>query len=289
LADLILRSSAFMKTSSIPLLALALALGSPLLTSPALAQSAAAPFAAHRAVYDLTLLKSTGASAPASARGRIAFDFSGSACDGFVTTFRQVTEMQPNEGEARTSDMRSTTWEDGPGKVLRFKIETMVNGRLSEVTDGTAQKADDGEALSIDLRSPKRAKQDIATAPLFPTEQARHLVAAAKAGKTTYEAKVFDGSDGGMKIYDTLTVIGAQATTAPSDEALHAGAMASMPRWPVVVSYFEQDKPDGTPNYVLAFDLYENGVSGNLRLDYGDFVLAGKMSKFELMPEKTCK
>jgi hypothetical protein len=158
-----------MKTSSIPLLALALALG-----SPALAQNSdahVAPFAAHRAVYDLTLLKSTGASAPASARGRIAFDFSGSACDGFVTTFRQVTEMQPNEGDARTSDMRSTTWEDGPGKVLRFKIETLVNGRVSEVTDGTAQKADDGEALSIDLRSPKRAKQDIATAPLFPTEQ----------------------------------------------------------------------------------------------------------------------
>jgi hypothetical protein len=276
-----------MKTSSIPLLALALALG-----SPALAQNSdapVAPFAAHRAVYDLTLVKSTGASAPASARGRIAFDFSGSACDGFVTTFRQVTEMQPNEGDARTSDMRSTTWEDGPGKVLRFKIETLVNGRVSEVTDGTAQKADDGEALSIDLRSPKRAKQDIATAPLFPTEQARHLVAAAKAGKTTYEAKVFDGSDGGMKVYDTLTVIGPKATTSPADEALHEGAMATMPRWPVVVSYFEQGKPDGTPNYVLAFDLYENGVSGNLRLDYGDFVLAGKMSKFELMPEKACK
>ncbi len=272
-----------MKLSSLPLLTLALALGAPALAADPV------PFAAHRAVYDLTLAKSTGASAPASVRGRIAFDFSGSTCDGFVTTFRQVTEMQPSEGDSRTSDMRSTTWEDGPAKVLRFKIETLVNGRVSETIDGTAQKAEDGEALSIDLRSPQRAKQDVAVSPLFPTEQARHLVAAAKAGKRTYEAKVFDGSDGGMKVYDTLTVIGPQATGAPEDPALKAGVMAVMPRWPVVVSYFEQDKPDGAPNYVLAFDLYENGVSGNLKLDYGDFVLAGKMSKFDVLPEKACK
>lgn len=273
-----------MKFLSVPLLTLGL-------TASAGAASAAdpMPFAAHRAIYDLTLAKSTGAAAPASARGRIAFDFSGSKCDGFVTTFRQVTELQPSEGDSRTSDMRSTTFEDSKAKTLRFKIETLINGRISETIDGTAQKADDGEAMSIDLRAPKRAKQDMAVSPLFPTEQARHLVAAAKEGKHTYEAKVFDGSDGGMKVYDTLTVIGAKAANPPDDPALRDGPLATMPRWPVVVSYFEEGKPDGSPNYVLAFDLYENGVSGNLKLDYGDFVLAGKMSKFELTPEKACK
>ncbi len=245
-------------------------------------------FVPHRAIYDLSLLKSTGTSAPASARGRIAFDFSGSACDGFVTTFRQVTELQPSEGETRTSDMRSTTFEDGPGKVLRFKIETLVNGRLSETIDGTAQKADDGEAVSIDLRAPKLAKHDFGVVPLFPTEQVRMMIAAAKAGKHTVEAKVFDGSDTGAKIFDTLAVIGAQASNPPDDTALH-DALKTMPRWPVVVSYFDPGKPDATPTYILGFDLYENGVSGNLRLDYGDFVLAGMMSKYEPLPVKDCK
>ena len=60
-------------------------------------------------------------------------------------------------------------------------------------------------------------------------------------------------------------------------------------RWPVVVSYFDPGKQDATPNYILGFDLYENGVSGNLRLDYGDFVLAGKMSKYEPLPVQGCK
>lgn len=265
----------------LPALALSLAAGG------ALAQDTS--FKPHRAIYDLSLSKSTGTSAPASARGRIAFDFSGSACEGFVTTFRQVTELQPSEGESRTSDMRSTTWEEGAGKSLRFKIETSINGRTSETIDGTATKASDGGALSIDLRAPKRSKHDLAVTPLFPTEQARVLVKAAKAGERTYQAKVFDGSDTGEKVYDTLTVIGPQATGAPDDAALREGAMKDVPRWPVVVSYFDEGKPDGAPNYVLGFDLYENGVSGNLRLDYGDFVLAGKMSKFETLPEKACK
>ena len=252
------------------------------------AQAAEAPFVPHRAIYDLMLVKSTGTSAPASARGRIAFDFSGSACEGFVTTFRQVTELQPSEGESRTSDMRSTTFEDGRAKMLRFKIETLVNGRLAETIDGTAQKAEDGEALSIDLRAPKRAKADFGVNPLFPTEQARTLIGAAKEGKRTYEAKVFDGSDTGDKIYDTLTVIGPKATGAPEDPALRE-KLKDVPRWPVVVSYFDPGKADATPSYILGFDLYENGVSGNLRLDYGDFVLAGKMSSYEPLPVKECK
>jgi len=233
-------------------------------------------------------LKSTGTSSPAAARGRIAFDFSGNACDGFVTTFRQVTELQPSEGESRTSDMRSTTYEDGRAKLLRFKIETLVNGRLAETIDGTARKAEDGEALSIDLRSPKPAQHDFGVNPLFPTEQARKLIAAARAGQHTYEAKVFDGSDSGEKIFDTLTIIGARPKSPPEDSALR-DTLKNVARWPVVVSYFDPGKLDGTPNYVLGFDLYENGVSGNLRLDYGDFVLAGKMSKYEPLPVKECK
>jgi hypothetical protein len=247
------------------------------------------PLVAHRAIYDLALGKSTGASAPAAARGRIAFDFSGTACDGFVTTFRQMTEMQPSEGEARVSDMRSATWEEGKGKSFRFKIETLVNGRATETIDGTAQKSSDDEGMSIDLKSPHTTRRDVGASPLFPTDQVRKLIVAAKQGKTTYETKIFDGSDTGEKVYDTLTVIGPQATTPPADAPLRDGEMKDVRRWPVVVSYFETGKPDGSPNYVLSFDLYENGISGNLKLDYGDFVLAGTMSKFDVMPQKACK
>ena len=51
----------------------------------------------------------------------------------------------------------------------------------------------------------------------------------------------------------------------------------------------DRNKKDGVPNYVLSFDLYENGISRALTLDYGDFVLSGEMTSLELLPEKACK
>ena len=42
------------------------------------------------------------------------------------------------------------------------------------------------------------------------------------------------------------------------------------------------------PDYVLAFDLYENGVSGSLKLDYGSFALAAKLKKLDWLPESGC-
>jgi hypothetical protein len=38
----------------------------------------------------------------------------------------------------------------------------------------------------------------------------------------------------------------------------------------------------------LSFQLYENGISRALRLDYGDFVLAGEMTSLELLPTPPC-
>src|SRR5437763_7013388 len=59
---------------------------------PAAAQGPTSGLAAHRAVYDLKLAQSPSSSTT-SARGRLLYDFSGSACAGYGLTFRQVSEM----------------------------------------------------------------------------------------------------------------------------------------------------------------------------------------------------
>jgi len=64
-----------------------------------------------------------------------------------------------------------------------------------------------------------------------------------------------------------------------------------MKRWPVTISYFEQGASSGeqTPVYAIGFELYENGISRALVLDYGDFVVEGTMSKLELKDAPACK
>ena len=39
----------------------------------------------------------------------------------------------------------------------------------------------------------------------------------------------------------------------------------------------------------MSFELYENGVSRALKLDYNDFVIAGTLDKFEVKSAKPCK
>jgi hypothetical protein len=66
-----------------------------------------------------------------------------------------------------------------------------------------------------------------------------------------------------------------------------------MKRWPVTISYFDhsvaQDAGEQTPIYAITFELYENGVSRGLMLDYGDFVLSGNMTSIEMKDTKPCK
>jgi len=56
------------------------------------------------------------------------------------------------------------------------------------------------------------------------------------------------------------------------------------------VSYFERNKPAGeqTPVYAISFDLYENGVSRTLVLDYNDFSITGVLKALELKDSKPC-
>ncbi|KMO29648.1 cell envelope integrity EipB family protein [Methylobacterium aquaticum] len=271
------------------------------LSSPALAAETV-HLAPHRAVYDLSLSGSSGTRAVESARGRIVFDFSGDSCKGFALQYRQVTVLESSESGTRTSDLRNTTFESGDGRSFRFRTQSDLNGKASAPIDGHAERRDRG--LDISLKQPKRGEMAVPGEVLFPAAHMRRLIEAAKARQSTVAVKVFDGSDDGRKVYDTLAVIGPQRLAAPSgpgapdapkpasapvEAPLREGAMAGMPHWPVTLSYFSPGEGERTPVYVLAFDLYENGVSGALRLDYGEFSLKGELSRIDLMPEsKDC-
>ena len=87
------------------------------------------------------------------------------------------------------------------------------------------------------------------------------------------EARVFDGSDTGKKVYSTLDHHRAAAQGRQCANSAVAAKLADVPRWPVTVSYFNEANKDSAPDYTMSFDLYENGVSGSLKLDYGAFAL----------------
>jgi hypothetical protein len=241
----------------------------------------------HRAVYDLSLAEGGGTRSVESARGRIVIDFRGDACRGYTMLTRQVTELSSGETGPRLSDMRSTTFEGGKGREFRFKTTTLTNNQPAAPVDGTASEQGQGPGDSVTVKLKGAAKPFTVEGPvLFPSEHMRHLITAARAGQSTVSAKVFDGSDDGKKIYDTFAVIG-HAGTGPAadtarDKPLREGPLASMPHWPVRLSYYTPGAGERTPIYTLGFDLYENGVSGALKLDYGEFAILGDMTALDI-------
>jgi hypothetical protein len=59
----------------------------------------------------------------------------------------------------------------------------------------------------------------------------------------------------------------------------------------VTVSYFDQSANPGdqAPVYSIKFELYENGVSRALVLDYNDFAISGELTSIEIRETKPCK
>jgi hypothetical protein len=258
--------------------------------APVTSQAGAIALAPHRAIYELKLAQTRGKLA--AARGLIVYDFSGSACDGYTLQFRQVTELDNGEGKVAVSDLRSTTWEDGAAKTYRFVFQNFLNENLIDSVDGNAERRPN--SVRVSLKKPTEKRVDVTVPLVFPTEQMRRILVAAREGQSVLELAVFDGSETGEKLYNTLTVIGREI--APNgrrsdDAASSETALDGLTRWPVTISYFDRSKTGGeqTPAYSITFELYENGISRSLSLDYGDFVVSGTMTKLELGQSKPCR
>ena len=229
----------------------------------------------------------------AGVRGRILYDFDGNACQGYSLKFRQVSELDTGEGKVSTSDLRSTTWEGADAKSFKFTSENFIDQNLVDAVDGHAER--DATKTAVDLKKPRHKSLDLDPGVVFPTEHMVRAIEAARAGKTILDFPVYDGSDTGDKVFNTLTVIGREIGAGErnhDDAAAAEPKLAAVPRWPVTISYFDKDKTENsgeqTPAYAIGFELYANGISRALTLDYNDFVINGKLTSLEIKDIKPC-
>jgi hypothetical protein len=261
--------------------------------APAPAHAAGVVLTPHRAIYDLRLLRTRGKRDIEAVRGRILYDFSGSACAGYALNFRQVSELESGESKSALSDLRASTWEEGGAKRFKFSSENYLNESTVDTVDGEAQR--NAANVEVKLAKPKDKSFDLDKAMVFPTEHMRRIIEAARAGQNILQLPVYDGSENGEKVYNTTTLIGhaiGPDEKVPTDAAAGQAALAGLKRWPVTISYFDRnDKKGGeqTPVYAISFELYENGISRALALDYDDFVVAGEMKQLEIKDAPSCK
>ena len=230
----------------------------------------------HRAVYDLELKNASDRSGITALTGRMVYEFNGSACDGYTTTFRYVTEIDNGE-QVRLTDQQTTTYEAGDGSAFRFLTKNFVDKQLDAETIGSA--ALDKSSLKVDLKKPKEEKLNLAVSH-FPTQHLLELLGKAEKGEKFYETSIYDGSDDANKVLATTVIIGKDgaASIGANDDEGPLKDLKSEAHWPVSMSYFSDEKSDeGLPIYQIAFQLYDNGITRDLVMDYGDFSMTGKL------------
>jgi hypothetical protein len=248
-------------------------------------------FRPHRAIYDVTHVepRSGGQRSPiASARGRLVYEFMGSTCEGWTTNLRFVTELRPQEGDVHVSDIRSNTFEAADASQLRFVTRSLVNNNPRDESDGTARRTNEG--IAIELRRPRPARAELTTTTLFPTEHILRILDAARAGQVIFESDVYDGSEGGAKVYATTAVMGRPIPEIPAGHPTNIEPLRGTARTPITISFFDKaaGQADATPLYELRVEVYPSGVTHGLVIDYRDFALRGTMTSLEILPQAPC-
>jgi hypothetical protein len=261
----------------------------------ALPSSAGAALASHRAIYDLVLDESNNKAGLASADGRMAFEITGSTCDGWTVNFRMVNRFRPSEENERLVDTRSSSFESGDGLQMRYAQSEYVDNVLDSETMVSARRNADGGPGMGEFSKPDKKTFSLVPQAIFPVQHQIRLMSAAEHGASRDVSIVFDGSDED-KSYRTISFIGPRKEPGKSGVTYGgrgADVLAGMPSWPVSISYYDErpkaeDSGEQTPVYQVSFEMFENGVAGGLVLNYGDFTLRGKLSFLEFLSQPSC-
>lgn len=240
--------------------------------------------AAHRAVYDISLAQAHSRTGISDMTGRLVFQFAGSKCDGYTSDMRFVLKIQLPD-DMRVTDQQTATFESGDGSDFQFVTKSFTDAVLDRETRGTASHNDSN--LIVNLNKPEPL--DVSLEPSnFPTAHLQEVIKHAKEGDRFFETSLFDGSEGADRIISTSVVIGEWQEAV--DHKIEA--LKTLGHWPVSIAYFDPLKETGgesLPEYRMDFRLYDNGITSDLVLDYGDFALNAEMTNLEMLDVAACE
>ncbi|MEI9888161.1 MAG: DUF1849 family protein [Rhizomicrobium sp.] len=250
-----------------------------LLSVAASAAAAPAALAPHRAYYDVTLA-STRPGGVVSVHGRTVLEFR-DVCTGWTTTQRFIADMTDGKGADAHSDFIVSSREDKAGKIIRFKIRNMVNGKTTQRFEGVGTLATAGG--EVRLTTPRGQHFTLPIGTLLPTQHTMAVLRAATAGVHSFHETVFQGGDS-TQLYDTSTVIGRPASPAQRNQdraADPSGLLKGVQAWPTLVSYFPHGSTDERADYEMAYRLYGNGVVASMSLIYPNFTMKAELTRLE--------
>ncbi len=244
--------------------------------------------APHRAVYEISLARTDEGSGVSTAAGRMVFEITGSSCEGYNMRQRMVVDIGDEEGNVGQLDFRITTFESGSGDLYSFDSKTTLNREVVEAVEGEARRV--GSGIEVKLKQPSEKTLQLKPQTLFPSQHLQAILDAALANRKFVAADIYEGAGTGEASDSASAAIGT-ALQSGQQGPLRAGVR----HWPISIGYFDRGANDNkkpefgeeTPSYQMQFTLYENGVTNDLVMDYGNYALSGALEKIEPLETAT--
>jgi hypothetical protein len=249
----------------------------------AVASAISSSIADHRALYEITLARAQAGSTVQGVSGQMILEVNGQ-CDTVTVNQMFRSDFWGADAKPKHSELRISSLEGLDGASFAFSFHNVVDGVVAEHFQGKAARAASGGEGAITYDGVAFAAARLPGDAIFPSRHLTRLLAAAQAGERTLAVKVFDGAEKG-KVYRAVAVIGRKEKSAANAPA----SLSGLAHWRVMISYYPLGSQDPSPEYESAFDLFANGVSARLVLDYGKFAIRADLQSLKLLPKADCK
>jgi envelope integrity protein B len=259
--------------------------------------AAATEISPHRALYSLSLESSKAGSGVVDASGAMIYEW-GETCDAW--TVQQRFRLRLVYEDADPVELSSTlvSWESKDGLRYRFNERRLRNGDPDEEVKGEARLDGPGKGGKADFTKPDSVSMTLAPNVLFPTAHTLLLIDRALAGDNFLTREVFDGATEdnasqisaviGPRIEPTVTSDKTAAGSAAGKDKQVKSPLIERPSWRVRLAFFPADTKADEPDYELGMRLFDNGVSGDMSLDYSDYVIKAKLDEIEPLSKPAC-
>ena len=240
----------------------------------------AADLAAHRAVYDLKLESSHGGDVT-GAIGTMAYEVQ-DACDGWATRQRLQMTLTNRDGQDVQMLSEYTTWESKDGLKIRFRMKQTTDQAVTSDVAGDASLTGAGKPGTAHFTSPEDSTKDLPAGTLFPMMHTEALLTEGEAGKKFLAVPLFDGTTATGAQDSSIVVTKWQGPQAD----YRYPELAKLPSGRFHIAFFDRGPEASQPDYEVSMRYWTNGVADDLDMDFGDFVMAGKLAEFKLLPGK---
>jgi hypothetical protein len=251
--------------------------------APAAPEPGSERMAPHRAAYRLMLDRSRDSGAILQAQGLMLFEVV-DACDAWAVRQRFTLIVEDRDGNSIETSSDYSTLEAKDGTRLRFSLTQITEGAVTSRVAGTAELTPQGG--TVRYTEPASVEEPLPAGTLLPMLHTIRSLAAARAGQRILVAPLFDGtSEDGAQ--DTTTIISG-GWLAPQPNATFP-ALATQGSARMRIAFFDRDAASqgggaATPSYEVSLRYYENGVADELKMDFGEFTVDGRLAELQPIP-----